>query len=232
MASLLVNVCRFNPTAGGTTDWTYSSAVTGYQSPAAAGAVNGGVYSYRAESANLSQWEVGFGTYNSGTGVLTRNTVLFNSAGTTSKINFSAAPQVAIIAAAEDLLPIASVQPITASLGADVNLNNTANYFAGPAVAQGSIGTWFASGAVTCLNSAIASGFDVKLWDGTTVIDSRRSSSAAAGFSIAIPVSGFITSPAGNIRIDVRDVGSTNGQIKFNLTGSSKDSTLTAYRIR
>jgi hypothetical protein len=103
MSSSLLNVCRFNPTAGGTTDWTYSSAVQGYQSLSAAGAVNGETYSYRAESADLSQWEIGTGVYNSGTGVLTRAAVLFNSSGTTSKINFSAAPQVAIVALAEDL---------------------------------------------------------------------------------------------------------------------------------
>jgi hypothetical protein len=88
-SSSLIDVCRFNPTAGGTTDWTYSSAVTGYQSLTAAGAVNGATYSYRAESADLTQWEVGTGAYNSGTGVLTRAAVLFNSSGTTSKINFS-----------------------------------------------------------------------------------------------------------------------------------------------
>lgn len=103
MASSLIDVCRFNPTAGGTTDWTYSSAVTGYQSPTAAGAVNGATYSYRAESADLTQWEVGTGAYNSGTGVFARTAVLFNSAGTTAKINFSAAPQVAIVALAEDI---------------------------------------------------------------------------------------------------------------------------------
>jgi len=100
--SFFLDVCRFNPTAGGTTDWTYSSAVTGYQSPAAANVVSGAQYSYRAESANLSQWEIGVGTYSAG--VLSRTTVLFNSSGTTAKINFSAAPQVAIVALAEDLL--------------------------------------------------------------------------------------------------------------------------------
>lgn len=106
MASSLLDVCRFNPTAGGTTDWTYSTAVVGYQSPTAAGVVNGATYSYRAESSDLSQWEVGIGAYNTGTGVLARTTVLFNSAGTTAKISFSAAPQVAIVALAEDLRPL------------------------------------------------------------------------------------------------------------------------------
>jgi hypothetical protein len=104
--------CRFNPTAGGTTDWTYSSAVTGYQSPAAAGVVNGALYKYRAESADLSQWELGEGAYNTSTGVLARTTVLFNSSGTGtgsgqsgagSKISFSTVPQVAIVALAEDI---------------------------------------------------------------------------------------------------------------------------------
>jgi len=110
MPSSFINVCRFNPTAGGTTDWTYSSAVTGYQSPSAAGAVNGATYSYRAESNDLSQWEIGFGAYNSGTGVFARTSVLFNSAGTTAKINFSAAPQVAIVALAEDLQMVRTVK--------------------------------------------------------------------------------------------------------------------------
>lgn len=101
MPSSLLDVCRFNPTLGGTTDWTYSSAVTGYQSPAAAGVITGAVYSYRAESSDLSQWEIGFGAYSGG--VFARTTVLFNSAGTTAKINFSTVPQVAVVALAEDL---------------------------------------------------------------------------------------------------------------------------------
>jgi hypothetical protein len=103
MAAFL-NACRFNPTLGGTTDWTYSSPVPGYQNPAAAGMVNGRLYKYRAESTDLSQWEIGEGAYNTGSGVLTRTTVLFNSAGTTAKISFSTVPQVAVVALKEDLL--------------------------------------------------------------------------------------------------------------------------------
>lgn len=102
--SAIADCVRFNPSAGGTTDWTYSSAVTGYQSPTAANMVNGAQYSYRAESVDLSQWEIGTGVYNSSTGVITRANVLFNSAGTTAKINFSAAPQVALVALKEDLI--------------------------------------------------------------------------------------------------------------------------------
>lgn len=115
-----VNVCRFTPTAGGTTDWTFSAAVTGYQSPTSAGATNGATYHVRAESADLSQWELSEGTYNSGTGVFARTTVLYNSSatgtgagqsGAGTKINFSTVPQVAVVTIKEDLpLLTAAVQ--------------------------------------------------------------------------------------------------------------------------
>jgi hypothetical protein len=105
MAAFL-DVCRFNPTAGGTADWTFSSAVTGYQSPGAAGVVNGRLYKYRAESTDLSQWELGEGTYNTSPGVLSRTSVLFNSSGTTSKISFISVPQVAIVALKEDIISV------------------------------------------------------------------------------------------------------------------------------
>lgn len=122
MAAFL-DACRFNPTAGGTTDWTYSSAVNGYQSPAAANVVNGRLYKYRAESADLSQWELGEGAYNTGTGVLARTNVLFNSSGNTSKINFSAAPQVAVVALKEDLLSVEEANSFTANQKARARAN-------------------------------------------------------------------------------------------------------------
>jgi hypothetical protein len=231
MASSLLDVCRFTPIAGGTTDWAYSSAVTGYQSPSAAGVTNGATYSYRAESSDLSQWEVGAGTYNTGTNTLARSTVLFNSSGTTNKISFSAAPQVAIVALAEDILPVTSVAPITNSLGADVLLNNTANYFDGPSVAQGTVGTWFASGTVTVFDSATAV-IVAKLWDGTTVIASTEMVILNTETIQPMSLSGFITNPAGNLRISVKDTTNTSGKIAFNNSGASKDSTITAFRIK
>ncbi|WP_082190590.1 hypothetical protein [Bradyrhizobium pachyrhizi] len=117
MASSFLDVCRFTASAGGTGDWSVAAAVTGYQAMNSAGGVNGATYSYRAESADLSQWEVGFGTYTPGVETLSRTTVLFNSAGTTAKINFSAAPQVAVVALAEDLVFVRTVkvQKFTAS---------------------------------------------------------------------------------------------------------------------
>ncbi|MBP1091947.1 hypothetical protein [Bradyrhizobium diazoefficiens] len=122
MAAFL-DVCRFLPTAGGTTDWTYSSAIGGYQSPTAAGVVNGRAYKYRAESSDLTQWEIGEGTYNTGTGVLSRTTVLFNSSGTTSKISFSAAPNVAIVALKEDLISIEEANAFSSTQKAQARAN-------------------------------------------------------------------------------------------------------------
>lgn len=103
-----VNNVLFNPTLGGTTDWVVSSAVTGYNTPAGAGALNGMLYKYRAESADLSQWEIGEGAYTVGSTTLARTTVLLNSAGTTAKINFSTVPQVGIVALGEDLRLLAN----------------------------------------------------------------------------------------------------------------------------
>lgn len=109
------NSVYFTPTLGGTTDWTISAAVQGYNTMALAGMVNGGTYDYRAESSDLSQWEIGEGVYNSGTGVLTRATVLYNSSGTGTatgqsgagtKINFTTAPSVGVVELQKDIIAV------------------------------------------------------------------------------------------------------------------------------
>ena len=123
------------------------------------------------------------------------------------------------------------LSPITASLGADVALNNTGLFFDGPSVAQGSTGTWFASGQIVVTDTAGAATCIAKLWDGTTIIASQVLVSSGAGVRIVFSLAGFITSPAGNLRISVQDASSTSGGIRFNSSGSSKDSTITAIRI-
>lgn len=125
----------------------------------------------------------------------------------------------------------AALTKITASLGANVSLNNTANYFDGPSVAQGTTGTWFASGTVTLLDTS-GSGqiYYLKLWDGTTVVASAVLQNFA-NIRCCASLSGFFTSPAGNIRISVRDISTASGLILFNESGNSMDSTITAVRI-
>lgn len=119
---------------------------------------------------------------------------------------------------------------LTNSLAANVALNNTASFFAGPTVAQGLAGIWFASGTVVVTDTAAAV-FYVRLWDGTTGIASAYLNMTVANNSTPISVSGVIASPTGNIRIDVRDLTNASGSILFNGTAISKDSTLTVVRI-
>lgn len=140
------------------------------------------------------------------------------------------ATNAAAIAAVAANLAALTGSPITASLGANVALNNTANFFDGPSVAQGSTGTWFASGQVNLSDAGGVATYIVKLWDGTNVIASTAVN-AAVGAAINVPLSGKIAAPAGNIRISVRDVSFTSGLINFNASGLSKDSTITAYRV-
>jgi hypothetical protein len=124
--------------------------------------------------------------------------------------------------------------PITNSLSSNVALSNTSSYFDGPSVAQGSTGTWFASGTVTLLDTANSTaGMDCKLWDGTTVIASARTiTPSVANIPITVTLSGFVAAPAGNIRISCKNFSGTTGIINANLTGSAKDSTITAHRIK
>lgn len=120
----------------------------------------------------------------------------------------------------------------TNTLSGDVSLSNTGVYFTGPSCANGTAGTWFASGTVTLTDTAGAATYDVKLWDGTTVIASTVVGTfGAANTNIPVTLSGIITTPAGNIRISVKDITSTSGLIKFNASGNSADSTITAIRI-
>ena len=125
-----------------------------------------------------------------------------------------------------------ALNSLSVSLTSDVTLSNTSTYFDGPSVAQGSVGTWSVSGTVTVNDtSGSATPFNAKLWDGTTVIASTRQLSSN-GTAVSISLSGVLASPAGNLRISVEDVTATTGAIKFNVSGNSKDSTITAVRIQ
>lgn len=126
----------------------------------------------------------------------------------------------------------ASLTSITAALGVNVAMNNSANYFDGPSVAQGAVGTWFVSGTVTLNDGTTApSTVNVKLWDGTTVIASTEIRLPLAVGGYPVTLSGVITTPAGNLRMSCNQATATTGLIVFNLSGNSKDSTITAVRL-
>lgn len=102
MTAMFLDACKFTPTAGGTASFVVSANVAGYMTPAQVGAIDQATYHYRAESADLTQWEVGLGTYTASTGTLTRSTVLYNSLGTSAQINFSGPPAVGIVPVSGD----------------------------------------------------------------------------------------------------------------------------------
>ena len=124
-----------------------------------------------------------------------------------------------------------SMTPLVNVLSGDVALNNTGLYFDGPSVAQGTSGTWFASGTVCCIDTAGGATFQYKLWDGTTLIASAKDNRSSTGLYSVVALSGWIASPAGNIRISVQDASSTSGKIVYNDSGNSKDSTISVIRI-
>jgi len=165
MAAWLDNV-KFNPTAGGTTDFTFSSVVQGYQTMTAAGAVTGTAYRYFAISADLTQWELGVGL-STGSGI-TRVTVLYNSLGTTAKVNFTNPPIVSIVAVKEDLISIEEANSFTAKQKAQARANISAGAFS--AHKNGTDQTGVASGTYTKVT------FGTKLYDVDNTFDAVTNS--------------------------------------------------------
>lgn len=124
-----------------------------------------------------------------------------------------------------------NLSSLTNSLGADVAMTTPTTDFQGPSIPQGSTGTWVAHGKITFTSTAGNPDIWCKLWDGTTVIDSGRTSVAGVGVFTTMHLSGDISSPAGNIHFTCQSNGG-GGVMKFNASGYSKDSTLTAERIQ
>ncbi len=198
MAAFLDN-CRFNPTAGGVADFVYSTVITGYQSPAAAGAVDGRKYKYMAISSDQSTWEMGEGTWTAASTTLSRTTVLYNSAGTGTatgqsragtKIDFASAPQVFIIGIKEDMLAFDEPNNFSTAQQETARVNLLAN----PITAfTGTVVESHAAGAVT---------FAVKTMGGadpsalTPVVFAFQNGAGGVAFvSVTAPLS--ITVPSG-----------------------------------
>jgi len=169
-----------------------------------------------AASAKLTGGGAGAVVYQTGT-----SATGFSAAGTSGNI---------LISGGTGAPTWGALSPITNSLAADVALNNAANYFTGPTVAQGTTGAWFAAGSITVSDPSAAGAIEAKLWDGTTVIASGHISYVIAQYSV-IALSGYITSPVDNLRISAKCSSSTTAKIYFNASGNSKDSTITAIRI-
>ncbi|PWT92088.1 MAG: hypothetical protein C5B54_04135 [Acidobacteria bacterium] len=78
----------------------------------------------------------------------------------------------------------------------------------GPMVDVGNVGTWFATGAVS-VGAASAANLAARLWDGTTIIANSIGVNGSANWPTVLSVSGFITNPAGPLRISAACMGTT-----------------------
>lgn len=88
MALVVADRIKETSTTSGTGTLTLAGASAGFRSFADIG--NGNTTYYAIVDSNAGTWEVGIGTYTLSGTTLSRDTVLSNSSGTTSQINFSA----------------------------------------------------------------------------------------------------------------------------------------------
>jgi hypothetical protein len=126
--------------------------------------------------------------------------------------------------------PTTPATALHASLGADQALN-TSTYADGPSIAQGMAGTWWVSGHVTVTDTATGNSIVAKLWDGTNIVDSAYVTVTGANFGQQIALSGYIVSPAGNLKISCKSVTTATSKMLFNISSNSRDSTISAFRI-
>lgn len=122
MASF-VDGCRFKSSVSGTANFIVDTNAQGFQTPVNAGAVNGSTYRYRAESRDLLQWEIGTTVYTAATQTFTRTPIFSSNAN--QKVNFTRAPEVALVFLAED---IALLQSLDGTLSALAALDSTAGF--------------------------------------------------------------------------------------------------------
>lgn len=122
---------------------------------------------------------------------------------------------------------------LTNSIASDIAIS-TSSFTDGPSVAQGTSGTWYASGTVTITATAGSSIPFCKLWDGSTVAASSSFNGNAVGINgrLSISLSGVLSSPAGNIRISCQEVNAATSGFRNSSTGIGKDTTITVFRIQ
>lgn len=98
---MLLNRCGFLASAGGAADFGVAAAALGCRDPATAGAIGGAPYSYYAQSADLTQYEWGVGTW-SPPSTFQRTLILGSSAGGAA-VNFTQPPTVKLDALKENI---------------------------------------------------------------------------------------------------------------------------------
>jgi hypothetical protein len=230
IAALSVNLSWAGGFTTNLTDVTARTAAAAAQTTANTGVTNAAAAQTTANTgvtnAAAAQTTANTGVTNAAAAQTTANTGVTNAA--TAQTTAAAAQTTA-----NNAVP-RGMSAITNSLTSNVALNNTALYFDGPSVAQGTVGTWFVMGQFCYETGAAAPVMYYKLWDGTTIISSGvflEGNGTVINSVTCFSLGGIISNPTGNIKISVRDNTSISSQITFNSSGVGKDSTISAIRI-
>lgn len=119
---------------------------------------------------------------------------------------------------------------LTNSVTVAVAMTTLGTYYDGPSVAQGTTGTWLATGMITISAVAANNYITAKLWDGATLIASGGGQ-VGNNLTCTISLSGYIASPTGNLRISATNNNSNGGTIATNNGIDLKSSTISAIRV-
>lgn len=162
MALVVKDRIKETSTTSGTGTLTLAGAAAGFRSFADIG--NGNTTYYAIVDATAGTWEVGIGTYTSSGTTLSRDTVLSNSSGTTSKIDFAANSKDVFVtypsdkSVHEDASDVAYAQHLAASNGIFLSNQTVGTSMTFPTGYDGISGK----------NSTIASGVTVTIPSGAT----------------------------------------------------------------
>ncbi|MGY3278111.1 hypothetical protein [Bradyrhizobium sp. S3.7.6] len=133
MSATYWNYCKWASTTAGTGAFTVGTAAAPdlagpHATPENCNVINGHTYRYYARTGSQTEW--GTGVYNSTTHTLSRTTIINNSAGTTTPINFTSNPVV-------DLFPVPNIQLDGQQLINYIPVNKAGDTMTGPLTMSG-----------------------------------------------------------------------------------------------